>query len=703
MKPVALAGVGLILCALIVAALWSASNPPTPESAPPPASAASRFAGLPPLEATAIAPVGSGAGFTLLDPQETGLDFANVLSPESVVENRIRLIGGGVAAGDVDQDGDCDLFFCGNDVPNALYRNLGGLRFERVEAPALDLADRPSTGACFADLDGDGDLDLLVSAIGQNACFLNDGSGSFRPRPFPTASALWGSTTWALADVDRDGDLDVYQTNYRATTRRGSGDVLQLPKDRDGELYVPPALADDIAKTSDGEVVELGDPDVLWINDGGGSFSAVRFVDRFLGPDGERAAQTRDWGLTAAFRDLNADGAPDLYVCNDFWSPDRLWINDGKGSFVAANGEAWRNSSWFSMALDTADVDRDGDVDLFVTDMLSRQHRRRKTQMGAMRATPAGSEGALRPQFMRNTLQLNRGDGTFAEAALWAGVEASEWSWGTAFLDVDLDGYEDLLVATGYGYDVQDSDTTERLLAQANSSSPEAWRRTILEYPRLDTPNVAFRNLGGGRFEECGQRWGFAQAGVSQGLALADLDGDGDLDVVLNQDNAPAALYRNDCAAPRLAVRLHGAGENTQGIGAQITVRGGPVEQRQEVVCGGMYLSGSDPTRVFACGDATELEVEVRWPSGAVSTVAAQPNRRLLIRAPRPPPRRGRPPRCSRAWPWTTCTRTRPSTTSRASPCSPIASAPWGPRWPGPTSTPTGTSTGSSPAAQAAR
>ena len=629
-----------VLGACLAGCPGGASDP----AAPPPADSSA----LPAWESEALNPTGSGAGFTLLDPAATGVDFANALSPESVVANRIRLIGGGVAAGDVDGDGDCDLFFCGNDVPNALYRNLGGMRFERVTALRLELADRPCTGACFADLDGDGDLDLLVSAIGGNALFLNDGAGAFSPHTFPASSARRGSTTWALADIEGDGDLDVYLTNYRATTRRGSGEVLNLPRDADGKLVIPPQLADELTRTASGEVVELGDADWLWINDGEGGLTAARFPDRFVAEDGSRASQTRDWGLTAAFRDVDGDGDPDLYVCNDFWTPDRLWLNDGEGRFHAASAEAWRNSSWFSMAVDSADVDRDGDVDLFVTDMLSRSHKRQKVQMGDMRATPAGSETATRPQFMRNTLQLNRGDGTFAEAAQWAGVKASEWSWGTTFLDVDLDGYEDLLVATGYGYDVQDSDTTQRLLRERGSqASAEAWRSTILEYPRLDTPNVAFRNLGDGRFEDAGARWGFAEPGVSQGLALADLDGDGDLDVILNQDNAPAAIYRNEVAAPRLAVRLEGSEANTQGIGATITVRGGPVVQSQEVVCGGMYLSGSEPTRTFACGEAQELEVTVRWPTGAVSQVTAKPNRRLLIResgAERPPDARRPPP-----------------------------------------------------------
>lgn len=557
-------------------------------------------------------------GFTLLPPSDTGLSFSNILSDAKAAENQIRLNGSGVACGDVDGDGWCDVYLCGLENENKLYRNRGGWKFEDITAAAgVGCGGQFSSGAVFADVDGDGTLDLLVNGIGVGTrLFLNDGKGHFREVPGGLVHK-YASTTATLADIDGDGYLDLYVANYRTTTIRSTGlELLSI----NGQLALKPEDRNDYQITPQGMILEFGEPHVLYHNDGHGNFQPFAWTNgTFLDEDGRPLAKApQDWGLTAAFRDLNGDRAPDLYVCGDFDSPDRIWINNGRGQFRAIERTALRNSSTFSMAVDFADINRDGFDDFTVMDMLDLKHERRIVQFAAMDPASAAPMGVLdRPQLNRNVVQLNRGDATFAEVAYYCGLEASGWTWSSIFLDVDLDGYEDLLMSTGHQFDTQDLDAAEKIRA-LGPLGKEKFPSKILMYPRLPLPRLAFRNLGNLRFEECGARWGFNDIGVAHGMALADLDNDGDLDVVMNSLNSAVRVYRNNATAPRLAVRLKGLPANTRGIGARILVRGGSVPlQSQEMMCGGRYLGGDDNLRVFAAGAPTNrLSVEVQWRSG---------------------------------------------------------------------------------------
>jgi hypothetical protein len=572
------------------------------------------------------APGDASPGFTRLPAAQTGIAFVNHVTDEQVMDNEIYMYGSGVAAGDIDGDGRCDLYFCRLDGDNALYRNLGDWRFEDITASAgVACPGRFSTGAVLADVDGDGDLDLLTTALGgPNACFLNDGKEKFREVTEEAGlQSNLGSTTMALADVDGDGDLDLYVARY---SRQRAVMQLQLLALKTGKWTIPHEFRSRF-KNIHGKLVEeeYGEPDTLYLNRGNGQFYNPDAVEAgtFLDEDGRPISPPlQDWGLTAQFRDIDDDGDPDLYVCSDFWTPDRAWMNDGAGRFRPMEKLALRKTSFASMAVDFADVDRNGTWDFFVADMLSREHQRRKMQMGAMSPTPL-SIGKIdnRPQVMRNTLFVNRGDGTYAEVARLSGVEASEWTWATVFLDVDLDGFEDILLSTGHLYDIQDADTQNYLIGHVNSV--ERFRTAILAYPTLKTANFIFRNRGDLTFEEVGQRWGFDSHDISHGMALADLDGDGDLDVIVNHLRAEAGIYRNEASAPRVAVRLKGNSLNTRGIGAKIRLLGGAVsEQSQEMICGGSYLSGSEPLRVFAAaGGSKEMTLEVWWRSGRRSVV----------------------------------------------------------------------------------
>ncbi len=584
-------------------------------------------------------------GFTLLDSSRTGLSFVNTVSESLLVRNRTLAQGGGVCFGDVDGDGLVDIFLARTEGPNALYRNRGGWKFVDIaQGAGVAAPDRYSTGCAFADVDGDGDLDLILTALGgPNALFLNDGTGHFTEQGADaglTSSA--GSTTIALADVDGDGWLDLYIANYKAYTtldrmspqeRSFDHVVRQLGPGRFAvrEQYRRDYRLVDRADLGGISLEQRADPDFFYRNAGGGRFirEPIARNPRFVDDRGRQLTEEPEYfGLAAMFVDLNGDGAPDLYVANDFEDPDEFWLNDGRGHFRLAPWNAVRSTSNSGMAVDVGDVDRDGRPDLFEVDMLSRDTRRLKTQIPTHTAVPKRpGQDALRPQVQRNTLQRNRGDGTFAEVARLAGVGASGWSWSTMFLDVDLDGWEDILIGTGHVWDQMDGDTQHRLRSRLHEID---WRRMLFEYPPLPLPNVAFRNRGDLTFEDASRAWRFDLGDdISHGMAAADLDGDGDLDVVINRLGKPAAVLRNDATAPRIAVRLRGTPPNTFGIGSRVRVLGGAVPlQQREIVAGGLYLSSSEPSLTFATGKAKEVTIEVAWRDGRRTVIAgARPNR----------------------------------------------------------------------------
>jgi len=595
-----------------------------------------------------LVPASGRTGFTRMPALQTHVTFMNVLSDTLAGGNRILENGSGVALGDVDGDGLCDIYLCRLEGPNVLYRNLGNWRFEASAARSgIACENQFSTGAVLSDIDGDRDLDLLVTSIGGGArSFRNDGTGRFTEDTHSGLIGKGGSTSMALADIDGDGDLDLYVANYRTNTiRNGSSTNVQV-MEIDGRLIAQPADRFEIVTAPNGNpvVYEKGEPDHLYLNDGSGNFELQLWTaGRFLDVEGRPiSSPPRHWGLAVAMRDFSGDGIPDIYVCNDFIdSPDDIWINDGAGRFRPIQLFALRTTSWSSMAIDFSDINRDGLVDFFVVDMLSRSHRLRQTQRAnADMANVAIEIGEIdnRPQTMRNTLFLNRGDGTFAEIAQLSGLQASDWSWSPVFLDVDLDGFEDLLITNGNGHDVQDADTSIRNMEQNRILPRDQWPNSLLIFPQLEIRNVAFRNRGDLTFEEKGAAWGFDAFGISHGMAAADLDNDGDVDLVVNNLNQPAALYRNESSAARIAVRLKGNAPNTQGVGATITVSGGPVRQSQDVISGNRYLSGDDPLRVFAAGSKTNLlAVQVAWRGGGVTDFTGLTANRLYeIQEPAP-------------------------------------------------------------------
>src|SRR4051812_6049071 len=448
----------------------------------------------------------SPPGFTLMSPLATSISFSNFVSGQT--RSLYTLIPTGIAAGDVDGDGLCDLYFCSSDGTNVLYRNLGNWHFEDITASSgVACPGQHSIAATFADVNGDGNLDLIVTARGgPNRLFINDGKGHFtEDMTFPGRESKLASTSIAVADVDGDGALDIYICNYRS--RSYLDDHIEIGPElsrewqwvREGKELSPQFK--DQFYAQGGGLYEKGEPDELLLNDGHGHFKRAG-ADHFTMPPGSLPPGPLDGsGLAVQFRDFNGDGAPDIYVCNDFHTPDRFWLNDGHGRFTLAPPTQLRHTSFGSMAVDGADINLDGAVDFFVGDMLSRDYSRRQRQRGiASPGTPQTDNYGLIPQYTQNTLFLNRGDGTFAEIAPYAGLTASEWTWGAIFFDADLDGYPDLLISCGNLQDYMDADAmVSRAKKMRKMEEMEDFRRKL---PVLRARCQLFHNGGDLRFEE---------------------------------------------------------------------------------------------------------------------------------------------------------------------------------------------------------
>ncbi|HEY5490020.1 MAG TPA: CRTAC1 family protein, partial [Gemmatimonadaceae bacterium] len=586
---------------------------------------------------------GKSVGFTALDAGRTGINFENTVSEKSLLGNRVLAQGAGVALGDVDGDGLVDVFLARTEGCSALYRNLGNWHFEDItKAAGVGACGRHATGATFADVDGNGTLDLiLLATTGPNAIFLNDGKGHFTEhRDLGLDTTGRGGTTVTLADIDGSGRLAMFVANYKAyavddtippqeraydqMVRKLSPDRYEvIPKHRrDYKLVNRPDMGGL-------RLTQRAEPNELYVNDGHGHFSPVPLASpAFRDVAGAPLREAPEsFALTAKFVDLNGDGVPDLYVANDFEDTDELWFNDGHGNFRRAGWTSQRQMSNADMGFDVADINGDGTPDLFCVDMLANDSHRLKTQMPTHTPLPKKpGDLASQLQQQRNTLFLNRGDGTFAEIGQYAGVTASGWSWTTMFLDVDLDGRPDILVGSGHLWDIMDADVQERV---ARLQDNPDWRALRWQFPPLKLKNVAWRNRGDLTFEDVSTTWRFGtEEGISHAMAAADLDGDGDLDVVVNRLGAPALVLRNDAPAARVAVRLSAEAPNTRAVGARLQLRAGTLPlQSREITAGGLYLSHSDYLASFAMGTADSATLDIQWRDGRRTTMTVRANR----------------------------------------------------------------------------
>jgi hypothetical protein len=510
--------------------------------------------------------------------------------------------GGGIAAGDVNGDGRPDLYFTANMGANKLYLNRGGFRFEDVtDAAGVRDEEGWTTGVTMADINADGLLDIYVCKAGnigddhrRNKLYINNGDSTFTDRAAEYGlDAAAYSVHATFFDYDRDGDLDVY--------------LLNNPPIRDSRVSVQPTLQQRRAFADDQLFRNDRDTD-----------GNIQFVD--VTEEAGLKQEVIGYGLNATVSDVNQDGWPDIYVANDYEPEDRLYINRGNGTFRDEIHTWIDHMPRSSMGADIADYDNDGWTDIYVLDMLPEDNRRQK--LLNLNQRPSVNKNY---QFQRNMLQLNNGNGTFSEIGQLAGVASTDWSWAALFADFDLDGFKDLYVTNGIRYDHTDMDFQfmDYLPALTDEeTSDEGLYKLVQEMPATPIPNYIYRNRGDLTFEKKSQAWGIAQKGFSNGAAYADFDGDGDLDLVVNNIDDPAWIYRNETVersgAHYLRVKMEGAGGNRFGIGANVTVRTPDGKTfYQEVQPARGFQSSVEPALTFGLGSADSVEVTVIWPNQA--------------------------------------------------------------------------------------
>ncbi len=548
--------------------------------------------------------------FSLLSPSTTHVDFINQLA-ETEQFNIIQYLyfnnGAGVAAGDINNDGLADLYFTSNQNPNKLYLNKGNLKFEDITEKA-GVAGKGDwkTGVTMADVNGDGFLDIYVCQVGnykslqgRNQLFINQGNLTFKEEAHDYGLDFQGfSTQAAFFDYDMDGDLDMYLLNHSVHTSRSYGDV-SLRFDQD-------SLAGDR----------------LFRNDEAEGIRVFRDVTRQAGIYSSQIG----YGLGVNICDINNDGFPDIYVSNDFHENDYLYINNGNGTFSERLTDFFAHTSRSSMGNDVGDINNDGLLDVMVLDMLPDNEKIRKQSGGEddYELFELKRKYGYYYQFVRNTLQLNLGGGMFSEIGQLAGVYSTDWSWSPLFCDVDNDGWKDLFITSGIYRRANDLDYI-KFLTGGNRYFPSQDNSGVMDrvlyekMPLYPNVNYIYKNNCDLTFSNMAKAWGFDTRSYSNGATYADLDNDGDLDLIVNNINDQAFIYRNNAATQSdnhfLSVVLKGKGLNTRGIGARVTLYCSGQKQVAEQFPTRGFMSATSDVLHFGLGPANVIDsIVVRWP-----------------------------------------------------------------------------------------
>ncbi len=571
--------------------------------------------------AISCSPSGQGSAnenlFALIPSSETGISFAN-----RVTDNREMNIlnyhnfynGGGVAIGDINNDGMPDIFFTSNQGANKLYLNKGHLTFEDITAKALPQSKHKwHTGVTMVDINADGWLDIYVCNAGimagddrSNELFINQHDGTFREQAHEYGLDDKGASTQAIFfDYDHDGDLDCFVLNNSPK----SIDNFGYKKDA---RYVRDAI----------------NGDRLYRNDHG------KFTDvsEQAGIYGSEIA----FGLGITVGDVNNDGWEDIYVANDFFEHDYLYINQRNGTFKEVSNTAIGHMSNGAMGTDMADINNDGYLDIFTAEMLPENDYRLKTtiRFDGYDVQNARNKLDFHHQFTCNTLQLNNQDGTFSEIGQLAGVDATGWSWGTLSFDFDNDGWKDIYVCNGIKRDLTNQDFLAFFNSQENITRVKQGGFDFLDLlnkmPSVPIPNFAFRNQGNLLFKDESKQLGFGKASFSSGAAYADLDGDGDLELVINNENGEASVYKNLSSEKLhhhfLKIKLQGDVPNTMGYGARVSVFAGNQEQVLEQMPTRGFQSSVDPVMLFGLGAISKIDsLVIRWPDQRMQVLAKVP------------------------------------------------------------------------------
>lgn len=562
--------------------------------------------------------------FTLMEPRQTGVTFVNEISETegfNVLAYEYFFNGAGVAVGDLDGDGLQDLFFTANMRPNRLYRNLGGLRFRDVTAQAgAAIGGREGhwkTGVTMADVNRDGRLDIYVCYSGKgepdtrrNQLFLNLGNMRFREaaREYGLDDPGYG-TQAAFFDYDRDGDPDMFLLNH--STKKV--DNLEFTRYRN--------IPDSFAGCK------------LFENRNG------RFLDVSEKSGISRSSLT--FGLGIAVADIDRDGWPDLYVTNDYNEPDHLYLNNRDGSFRDAADTALTHMSQFSMGTEVADFNNDGLPDIISLDMMPEDNLRQKLLQlqENYEVFELMQQQGLHRQYMRNMLQMNNGDGTFSEIGQFAGVAQTDWSWTPLLADFDNDGRKDLFISNGYLRDYTNKDFLrywgDYKVKKAMDREPVQLMDLVRAMPSTSLPNYVFRNEGDLTFSNRQKEWGIDKAAISGGAAYADLDNDGDLDLVVSNNNETAFLYRNNAESlpdrHYLTLRLLDR-NGAPAVGAKATLHAAGSLQYIELGQNRGYLSSVTPLVHFGLGATRRVDsLRIEWPDGRALTLQGLPTDTLLV------------------------------------------------------------------------
>ncbi|MEM6963286.1 MAG: VCBS repeat-containing protein [Bacteroidota bacterium] len=563
--------------------------------------------------------------FELVPSQTSGVTFNN-----RIQENfknffaRFNYVynGGGVAIGDINNDGLADIYFTGNEVANQLYLNKGNFQFDNITLTAgVDEKTGWHNGVVMADVNADGWLDIYVCRGGwedtdaerSNLLFINNGknSGASGQVTFTESASQFGlddigySLQASFFDMDNDGDLDMYLTNRPDRFFLGYDKVLA-------------------GKKSPNDLTR----DKLYRNDNG-KFTEIGLRAGIVGNYG--------YGLGLTTADVNKDGFIDIYVANDYLESDYLYINQGDGTFREQIKKYTRHVPFYAMGVDAVDINNDGWEDLIELEMLPADYVRSKTTMAAMNTTLFENltSNGFQHQYMHNMVQLNRGkinaegDAFFSEVAQLSGVAKTDWSWACLGSDFDNDGWRDIFITNGFRRDIWDKDANAKF--QAFMKSPQMKQQTNEENARYITNlfqpnqinNYIFKNNGDLTFSDQSENWGMLQASFSNGAAVGDLDNDGDLDLVVNNIEGEAFLYKNRAEHTGnnfIKIKLEGEKNNPFGLGAKVTIRSGEDKQYHEFKNVRGYLSSVEPILHFGIGKNTTIdEIQVEWLNGLVS------------------------------------------------------------------------------------
>lgn len=556
--------------------------------------------------------------FTTVSPDISKVSFINSVVDMDTLNFFLEddlYNGSGVSVGDVNNDGLVDLYFVSNFGRDALYLNQGNMVFKDITQTAFedDFSDAWKVGSTMADVNGDGFLDIYVCRRGsrgqkeearRNLLFINNGDETFteKAREYGIDDPGRGMDA-AFFDYDQDGDLDLYVVNRKKNT--------SVMEQYTGQMDSEPMHANRLYKNIDGYFMDV--------------------------TSRENGIVSFGFCLGVGISDLNNDGWPDLYVTNDYDLPDFLFINDQNGGFKNEMRQRIRHTSHYSMGIDIADINNDGFTDIFVPDMSNTNYEKTKTNMGSMSIANFWDrvKRGYPHQYMYNSLQLNLGQGYFSEIAHMAGVASSDWSWSPLLADFDMDGQLDIFISNGFYREVRDKDYTNSLKTyMRNHPNHFDYKKMLEAIPQTKEVNFFFRNKGDLTFEDVSVDWGMNFGTVSHGAAYADLDNDGDLDLVINNVNeVPTLLQNNGSGQNYLQVELKGPSLNTKAIGAKVELKTSDGIQIRELYPSKGYASSSDYTLHFGLGSNTEIEqLTIFWNSKEMTQLPlVKTNQKLVV------------------------------------------------------------------------